>query len=208
MSDTVPSDNLLFGEVTMGSKISDISDLALLLKRNEEYVRDSISTPSLPVGDDVAVNTIVQLTDSVDGTDGNGDPFVAGHYYQYLDIIGSPAWYDITAGFNRVTTSGSGYYSFIDDSHVTFVWSDPEHDTSSIPWTKTEILLVYEDSIGESQTETIYSSNIFNECADKGGITVTIDDEYVVSSGCKFVAKYYFGKTASYTTVVLEELTT
>ena len=206
MSDAYPVANLEFGEIKMSEYIADISDLALLLKANEEYIKGGILTPSLPEGSDLPLNTIIQLTEAVPGTDGNGTAFIAGHFYQYSNATGTPNWYDVTDGVTRIKRTGYGCYYTIDSQHVKCVWSDPVSDADDNEWVKSELYLVYVDTNGMTQYELMYTELDFNDCSKKDGVVVDVGDG-IDTSKCKFVVRYYFEDTTTYSSITLPTVT-
>ena len=206
MSDAYPVANLEFGEIKMSEYIADISDLALLLKANEEYIKGGILTPSLPEGSDLPLNTIIQLTEAVPGTDGNGNAFIAGHFYQYVNTTGTPNWYDVTEGVTRIKRTGYGCYYTIDSQHVKCVWSDPVSDADDNEWVKSELYLVYVDTNGMTQYELMYTELDFNDCSKKDGIVIDVSDGIDVSKS-KFVVRYYFEDTTTYSSITLPPVT-
>lgn len=208
MSDTYPTSNLVFGNVKMHENIADVSDLALLLKANEEYSRGGIVTASLPEGADLVLNTVIQLTEKVEGHDGDGNEFAAGHYYQYTDSKGTPAWYDITEGVNRVKHTGYGYFYKIDDTHVKCIWTDPVNDEDENGWNGSELYCVYEDNGGAEQYELLYTetSDRFYEVAIKDGVVIELSDDLDLDK-CVFVVRYKFEDTTAYSSVTLAPVT-
>ncbi len=208
MSDTYPTSNLVFGNVKMHENIADVSDLALLLKANEEYSKGGIVTASLPEGADLVLNTVIQLTEKVEGRDGDGNEFAAGHYYQYTDSKGTPAWYDITEGVNKVKHTGYGYFYKIDDTHVKCIWTDPVNDEDENGWNGSELYCVYEDNGGVEQYELLYTetSDRFYEVAIKDGVVIELSDDLDLDK-CVFVVRYKFEDTTSYSSVTLAPIT-
>ena len=202
MSDAYPVANLEFGEIKMSEYIADISDLALLLKANEEYIKGGILTPSLPEGSDLPLNTIIQLTEAVPGTDGNGNAFIAGHFYQYSNTTGTPNWYDVTEGVTRIKRTGYGCYYTIDSQHVKCIWSDPVSDADDNEWVKSELYLVYVDTNGMTQYELMYTELVFNSCSETNGIVINVGDG-IDTSKSKFVVRYYFEDTTTYSSITL-----
>ena len=208
MSGTYPTSNIVFGNVKMHENIADVSDLALLLKANEEYSIGGIVTASLPEGADLVLNTVIQLTEKVEGHDGDGNEFAAGHYYQYTDSKGTPAWYDITEGVNRVKHTGYGYFYKIDDTHVKCVWTDPVNDEDENGWNGSELYCVYEDNGGAEQYELLYTetSDRFYEVAIKDGVVIELSDDLDLNK-CAFVVRYKFEDTTSYSSIALAPIT-
>lgn len=206
MSDTYPVGNLVFGDIKMHETIADISDIALLLKANDTYTNGGITTASLPTGSDLVLNTVVQLTEKVSGQDGDGKEFVAGHYYQYTNSKGSPAWYDITDGVTKIKHSGYGYFYEIDDSHIKCIWSDPVTDEDENGWIGSDLYLVHEGTDGVAQYELLYSETKFYEVAGKDGIVIEISDNFD-SKNCAFVVRYRFEDTSSYSSITLAPVT-
>ena len=208
MSNAYPVENIVFGNVKMHENIADVSDLALLLKANETYSNGGITTASLPEGADLVLNTVVQLTEKVEGYDGDGNEFVAGHYYQYTDSKGTPAWYDVTDGINKVKHAGYGYFYKIDETHVKCIWTDPVNDEDGNGWNGSELYCVYEDNGGVAQYELLYSeaADKFYEVANKDGIAIELSDD-LDADKCIFVVRYKFEDTTAYSSVTLAPVT-
>ena len=86
------------------------------------------------------------------------------------------------------------------------IWSDPVSDADDNEWVKSELYLVYADTNGMTQYELMYTELAFNSCSETDGIVINVGDG-IDTSKSKFVVRYYFEDTTTYSSITLPPVT-